>query len=337
MFGMVLLGLVCAVVAFPTLVLAALVWLLVRQSRAGQVGMLLLGFVGLGFVVWQWVALQTVAGAVMGAVSDLPYQPNGWGLLWGQLVRLWGLTVPVAPLLGVLFALSRSEGDAVVSKATSRPLPEQAEGHAVLGQALGGDLAACRVGRNAVYPNALLARHAIVVGGSGSGKTEGYLRLGYLGAKVYKRQIFYLDAKGDRETAARFGALMEQAGIEYQVDRVRVGGGVPGGHDPQSVVDPDRIELGLGQLHPILLGDFFDGPCRHRGQTGRNARSCKQRAGVGIGLEQGHDTGTVPARRDDRTRFAELWLFVRRSGVGILYAGRERPDIEKGIAYRFGM
>jgi hypothetical protein len=104
----------------------------------------------------------------------------------------------------------------VESKATTRPLPEQVEGHAVLGQALGGDLAACRVGRNAVYPDALLARHAIVVGGSGSGKTEGYLRLGYLGAKVYKWQVFYLDAKGDRKTAARFAALMEQAGIEDQ-------------------------------------------------------------------------------------------------------------------------
>lgn len=216
MFGMVLLGLVCLVVAFPTLVLAALVWLLVRHSRAGQVGMLLLGFAGLGFVAWQWVALQTVAGAVVGAVSDLPYQANGWGVLWGQLVRLWGLTVPVAPLLGVLFALSRAEGDAVVSKATSRPLPEQAEGHAVLGQALGGDLAVCRVGRNAVYPNALLARHAVVVGGSGSGKTEALLRIAYLAAKVYGWKVFYLDAKGDRDTAAKFAALMEQAGIEHQ-------------------------------------------------------------------------------------------------------------------------
>lgn len=91
------------------------------------------------------------------------------------------------------------------------------------------------------------------------------------------------------------------------------------------------------RLHPVLFGDFFDGPWRHPGQTGRDAGSCKQRSGIGIGFEQGYDTGTVPAGGDERTRLAELWLLVRSSGVGILNAGRERPDIQQGIAHRFGM
>ena len=49
-----------------------------------------------------------------------------------------------------------------------------------------------------------LCRHLLVCGATGSGKTETVLRLAYAVAKSTDAPVFYLDGKGDRETAARF-------------------------------------------------------------------------------------------------------------------------------------
>lgn len=57
-----------------------------------------------------------------------------------------------------------------------------------------------------------LAEHGAIIGSSGSGKTESLLRMAYLAAKVYGWQVWYLDAKGDTETAIRFLAMMWSAG-----------------------------------------------------------------------------------------------------------------------------
>jgi hypothetical protein len=64
------------------------------------------------------------------------------------------------------------------------------------------------------YPEADLSRHGVVVGAAGSGKTETLLRLSYLAAKVYRWQVVFLDAKGDRATRDRFVAAMLHAGID---------------------------------------------------------------------------------------------------------------------------
>jgi hypothetical protein len=57
-----------------------------------------------------------------------------------------------------------------------------------------------------------LASHGAIIGSSGSGKTETLLRMAYLAARVYEWQVWYLDAKGDTETAIRFLAMMWSAG-----------------------------------------------------------------------------------------------------------------------------
>ena len=44
-----------------------------------------------------------------------------------------------------------------------------------------------------------------------------------------------------------------------------------------------------------------------------------------------------PSRRIGRTRLAELRLFVRRSGIGILDAGGQRPRRQKRVAHRLGV
>ena len=56
------------------------------------------------------------------------------------------------------------------------------------------------------------------------------------------------------------------AGIENQVDRRGIRCIVPGGHDPEALVDADRFELGLRQLHPVLL--FAEGGERGAGLLG---------------------------------------------------------------------
>jgi Helicase HerA, central domain len=57
-----------------------------------------------------------------------------------------------------------------------------------------------------------LCRHMLVCGATGSGKTETVLRLAWAVAKCSDAPVFYLDGKGDHDTAERFTALMADAG-----------------------------------------------------------------------------------------------------------------------------
>ncbi len=62
-----------------------------------------------------------------------------------------------------------------------------------------------------------LCRHLLVCGATGSGKTETLLRLAWAVAKESDAPVFYLDGKGDRETAERFCGLMADAGRATRV------------------------------------------------------------------------------------------------------------------------
>ncbi len=62
-----------------------------------------------------------------------------------------------------------------------------------------------------------LRHHVLVCGATGSGKTETVLRLAYAVAKCSDAPVFYLDGKGDRETAERFAGLMADAGRTTRV------------------------------------------------------------------------------------------------------------------------
>lgn len=62
-----------------------------------------------------------------------------------------------------------------------------------------------------------LCRHLLVCGATGSGKTETVLRLAWTIAKASDAPVFYLDGKGDRETAERFCGLMDDAEREARV------------------------------------------------------------------------------------------------------------------------
>jgi hypothetical protein len=68
-----------------------------------------------------------------------------------------------------------------------------------------------------LWPFADMRRHALILGASGSGKTETSLRIAYEVARNSPATVHYLDAKGDRANAERFVALMAAAGREARV------------------------------------------------------------------------------------------------------------------------
>jgi len=88
----------------------------------------------------------------------------------------------------------------------------------LLGEARGGDLTDWIRYGQVFYPADVLGRHLVVVGGTGSGKTETLLRLAYGAAADLGWQVLHLDAKGDPSNVHRFVAGMHAAGV----DRVRV-------------------------------------------------------------------------------------------------------------------
>jgi hypothetical protein len=91
--------------------------------------------------------------------------------------------------------------------------PEQIKDLPIIGLPISGDLPQWKVKEWLTYPAELLNRHAVIIGGSGTGKTEFLLRVAYLVAKVLKWKVFYIDAKGDYEVANRFMATMAHAGV----------------------------------------------------------------------------------------------------------------------------
>jgi len=87
----------------------------------------------------------------------------------------------------------------------------------VLARWLGGERALALDGALVVLSAERLCRHVLVCGATGSGKTETLLRLAWTLARSGEGQVFYLDGKGDRDTARRFVGLMADAGRRARV------------------------------------------------------------------------------------------------------------------------
>jgi len=102
------------------------------------------------------------------------------------------------------------------SCSTASVNPVAPEG-AVLGRRLAGERALPMSGPNLVWSFEQMRRHAVILGASGSGKTETSMRLAHELAAKSKAQVFYLDAKGERASAERFVALMHAAGRSARV------------------------------------------------------------------------------------------------------------------------
>lgn len=109
--------------------------------------------------------------------------------------------------------LPLAERRAAARAANPPPVPPDGDG-LFLGYGIGGDpLLPMRRGR-VHLPLSRLARHLLVAGSTGSGKTETVLRIADSLARRSDWAIVFVDGKGDRETMARFRALMTAAGRE---------------------------------------------------------------------------------------------------------------------------
>ena len=82
-----------------------------------------------------------------------------------------------------------------------------------LGEFLDGEPALPQHRGAVLLPREALCRHLLVMGSTGSGKTETLMRVAVEFARIApEAPIFFLDGKGDREAAARFAGLMEALG-----------------------------------------------------------------------------------------------------------------------------
>jgi Bacterial protein of unknown function (DUF853) len=99
------------------------------------------------------------------------------------------------------------------------PLVGEADGErgVTIASRLGGERALPVDGGLVLLSPGRLCRHVLVCGATGSGKTETLLRLAWTLARGGDAPVFYLDGKGDRETAARFCGLMADAGRPTRV------------------------------------------------------------------------------------------------------------------------
>ena len=215
-----LLGVVCFSVAFPAFLLSLVIWLCIRRSRSWQIGAIVAALLGTALLYQSHAALGLAFSTWEDAISRVIGDSGAWAELRASVFVLWALTLPIAPLLALMLVVVRPTPQVMKmpalapSKAGQQLVPDQVRGIGVLGRASDGDLMMAGAGGYAVYPKDLLELHAVVIGASGSGKTEGLLRFAYLAAKVYGYRVIFLDAKGERKTAARFAAVMDQAGAK---------------------------------------------------------------------------------------------------------------------------
>ncbi len=162
-----------------------------------------------------------------------PVRPVRLEPLLPHLAALWLATAPLAPVVALALLAWRGAGGAAgadpdasarsaldraerrVVRRAAAPLPSPPpirDGAVFLGYRLGGDaLLPCRRGR--VYlPLERLGHHVLVVGATGSGKTETVLRLVESVARGSDWVLVFIDAKGDRETGGRFASIAAAAG-----------------------------------------------------------------------------------------------------------------------------
>ena len=214
-----------------------------RRYALVSIGMLVgMAVVGLGYPIvlahgrqlaQSWTIYQPLVAQLLKAPSKLHWLALGPGVaaLWPQLRTLWLMLLPLAPCVAVYLESTRVKPlaelrlekeqqvearDRLARRAAAQKVksaPEQLKGKPIIGVPLSGTLPDWRIKKWVSYPAELLNRHAVIIGGSGTGKTEFVLRMAYLVAKVLKWQVFYIDAKGDVEVANRFMAMMAHAGI----------------------------------------------------------------------------------------------------------------------------
>lgn len=197
-------------------------WLVVAAAVGAGCCLLLRRFVGRHLVA----ALAVVHGGIPGGPAQFLLSLSSG--LWPA----WLAMSTAAPLLAlfILYREPESSQLAAADAARDRRLLERTERRIArraaatdtppadraglfLGYRLAGDkLLPVRRGGRVYLPLPRLSHHLLVAGATGSGKTETVLRVADSLARTSDWTIVYVDGKGDRETMARFAALMNDAG-----------------------------------------------------------------------------------------------------------------------------
>lgn len=228
-FPLFVLVITLLIAGLPSLVIALVLTLLLREARAEdprwRIGMLVLAAVGVAALY-----LMRARFADFAHQFTRMLQTHDWAALWPLERQLWLTTLPATPAVLLLLrllrpvstettALRRDQRHAAADLNRQRgarrkvaKTPLVAGDALVIGAFVSGDLQGWQRGAWLTYPARELAQHAVLIGASGSGKTETLLRIAALAARTYNYQLVYIDAKGEWTTAGRFLAAMQAAG-----------------------------------------------------------------------------------------------------------------------------
>ena len=214
----------------PGVVLGLLLGRLLKGRDGIYLAMATLGAVACGLIL---SFLLHPMSAVNSFIDEMVYQTRHsfqWMRLLRAVLPLWAMSLLLAPVIGLVWgvlqpknvegrALERAkEGERRLKRASvkarrkvKKTIPYGVAGRAIIGASAGGDLG--WRDRHLFYlPTRELGQHGVVIGSSGSGKTETLLRIAVCAAVELGWQVIFVDGKGDKQTAERFVAAMKLAG-----------------------------------------------------------------------------------------------------------------------------
>ncbi len=181
---------------------------------------------------------HTLQGQLVRLLSEVVREAktNAWSILklWSDIRPIWLESLYFAPgaaFITHLFAgqsaqerLLSSRRQQIASiqgrrkrverRMADRSLPDIVRKQMVLGLPIHGDLQEWIVHHLFVVPSNELGMHGVVIGISGSGKSESLLRKAVGTARLHNWQVIWIDGKGDEEGGRRFFAAMRTAGIQ---------------------------------------------------------------------------------------------------------------------------
>ncbi len=154
--------------------------------------------------------------------------------LWMALRPFWEASFPFVPLsacLSHLLAPRRAKERLLTAevqraqtlvadrkraqrRARRRKLPDQVQQQIVLGPAIGTGLLAWVKKHFVFLPTDELSKHGVIIGNSGSGKSNTLLRIAVLAARILHWQVILIDGKGDEDAGSLFVAAMKRAGLK---------------------------------------------------------------------------------------------------------------------------
>lgn len=153
--------------------------------------------------------------------------------LWIDVQPFWVESLPFIPLAASLSHMvrppsartnllnthaQRAEALARASKRAKKraergSVPDHIEHQIVLGLAIGTGLPNWVKKHFVIFPIDELGKHCVILGNSGSGKSQLLLRLAVLIARILHWQVIMIDGKGDEDAGNHFVIAMKNAGI----------------------------------------------------------------------------------------------------------------------------